>query len=595
MSNTFQNFSIRTKLKLMALAIVGLTAALGLYGYLLLDGNARKTAELQTGVISRDDIVSDFHDAATLSIAELYRLTSTASSESDTTKIEALAKDVTKELVKLDNGLGGIKVAMAKEGYSSDQVKTFADLVTAYTKRGKDVTDMVAADVATATGMMTGTRQRYAALRNNLDQAVAALSKHKADSLTTIAADMRQGEMVFAISLAVIIATALGLSFVMGSIIATPMTAITDVVESLSRGNLSIAVQDDGRTDEVGKLTTATIRLRDQLADAEKSKEQQVETIVGSVGAGLSALAMGDLTARINVNLAGPFAKLKSDFNAAMEQLQSTMKSVLVSTGGITTGAGEIAQATDDLSRRTEQQAATLEQTAAAMEEITTSVKSTATNIRAANDSAMAAKSAAEEGGKVVGIAVGAMDEIAQSSKKITDIIGVIDEIAFQTNLLALNAGVEAARAGDAGRGFAVVASEVRALAGRSSEAAKQIKTLISASGEQVAAGVKHVGDTGQALNRIVEQILRINSLVSQISAAAEQQSHGIGEVNAAIGQMDQVTQQNAAMVEESTAAARSLAHETEALRDLVAFFAVGDSAASRGDTKLRVVARARA
>jgi len=317
-----------------------------------------------------------------------------------------------------------------------------------------------------------------------------------------------------------------------------------------------------------------------------------VKIIVSSVGRGLSALATGDLTARIDADLSGPFAHLKSDFNAAMDQLQNTMKSVLDSTSGITTGAGEIASATDDLSRRTEQQAATLEQTAAAMEEITASVKSTSTNIRAANASATAAKAAAEDGGKVVGTAVGAMDAIAQSSKKITDIIGVIDEIAFQTNLLALNAGVEAARAGDAGRGFAVVASEVRALAGRSSDAAKQIKVLISASGEQVEAGVKYVGDTGEALNRIVQQILQINALVSQVSQAAEQQSHGISEVNTAVSQMDQVTQQNAAMVEESTAAARSLAHETETLRDLVAFFDVGDDAVVRTSSKLRVVAR---
>ena len=306
---------------------------------------------------------------------------------------------------------------------------------------------------------------------------------------------------------------------------------------------------------------------------------------------GLSALATGDLTARIDAELAGPFAKLKTDFNMAMERLQTTMKSVLVNTGGITTGAGEISQATDDLSRRTEQQAATLEETAAALEEITASVKMTAKNITAANERASAAKAAADNGGKVVGTAVGAMDAIAQSSKKITDIIGVIDEIAFQTNLLALNAGVEAARAGDAGRGFAVVASEVRALAGRSSEAAKQIKTLISASGQQVEAGVKFVGDTGAALQKIVEQILEIHVLVSEISQAAEQQASSISQVNTAVGQMDQVTQQNAAMVEESTAAAHSLVHETEELKELVGFFTVGEAA--RGG--LRVVARRRA
>jgi methyl-accepting chemotaxis protein len=178
----------------------------------------------------------------------------------------------------------------------------------------------------------------------------------------------------------------------------------------------------------------------------------------------------------------------------------------------------------------------------------------------------------------VVETAVKAMDAIAQSSKQITDITGVIDEIAFQTNLLALNAGVEAARAGDAGKGFAVVASEVRSLAQRSSEAAKQIKTLINTSSEQVGNGVKYVGETGQALKRIVDQVLQINSLVNEMAGAAEQQSTGIEQVNAAVSQMDQVTQQNAAMVEQSTAASRNLASETKVLTDLMGFFELGEA-----------------
>jgi len=186
------------------------------------------------------------------------------------------------------------------------------------------------------------------------------------------------------------------------------------------------------------------------------------------------------------------------------------------------------------------------------------------------------------------------MDAIAQSSKQITDIIGVIDEIAFQTNLLALNAGVEAARAGDAGRGFAVVASEVRALAGRSSEAAKQIKTLISNSGEQVAGGVKLVGESGSALRRIVDQVQQINALISEMAGAAEQQSTGIQQVNVAIAQMDQVTQQNAAMVEESTAASRNLADETRALMDLVSFFRVAEGASANGSVSRPRVAVSR-
>jgi methyl-accepting chemotaxis protein len=200
----------------------------------------------------------------------------------------------------------------------------------------------------------------------------------------------------------------------------------------------------------------------------------------------------------------------------------------------------------------------------------------------------------AQEGGKVVKSATEAMDAISQSSKEITDIIGVIDEIAFQTNLLALNAGVEAARAGEAGKGFAVVASEVRALAGRSGEAAKKIKTLINTSGEHVAGGVRLVGESGQALKRIVEQVQRINALVSEVASAADQQSTAIQEVNAAVGQMDQVTQQNAAMVEESTAASRTLADKTKALQELVLFFDVGDDSLGRSSaSKMALKAQA--
>jgi methyl-accepting chemotaxis protein len=321
--------------------------------------------------------------------------------------------------------------------------------------------------------------------------------------------------------------------------------------------------------------------FKNQLAAAERSKAEQTEIIVSSVGTGLDYLAKGDLTHRITASLTGPFAKLKEDFNLVMTRLQDTMTNILGNTAQITAGSGEISNAADDLSRRTEQQAASLEETAAALEEITATVKTTAANAKEARSSVAAAKSAAEEGGRVVQSATQAMDAISASSKKITDIIGVIDEIAFQTNLLALNAGVEAARAGDAGRGFAVVASEVRGLAQRSSEAAKEIKSLINASGEQVGEGVRLVGESGHALTNIITQVQHINALVSEMALAADQQSTGIEEVNSAVAQMDQVTQQNAAMVEESTAASRHLAHETEALQDLVGFFDVGAENAS--------------
>ena len=391
----------------------------------------------------------------------------------------------------------------------------------------------------------------------------------------------------------IFISVALGLLFCAASAlvllraVVSPLGRMTRAMGELAQGNLNAEVPHADQQDEIGQLAGTMTTFKNQLKAAERSKAEQTEIIVASIGTGLDHLAKGDLTHRISADLTGPFAKLKEDFNTAIGRLQDTVKTILENTGDITSGASEISQAADDLSRRTEQQAASLEETAAALEEITVTLKKTASNTREADKASMAATSVANAGGEVVDAATAAMDAIAQSSGEITDIIGVIDEIAFQTNLLALNAGVEAARAGEAGKGFAVVASEVRALAGRSSEAAKKIKTLISASGEHVAGGVKLVGESGQALKRIVEQVQQINALVSEVAKAAEQQAAGIQEVNAAVGQMDQVTQQNAAMVEESTAASRSLADKTRALQELVLFFEVGVPAAavSRRDT----------
>ena len=362
--------------------------------------------------------------------------------------------------------------------------------------------------------------------------------------------------------------------------ICTPLRLLTETILQLAQGNLDVEIPSATRNDEIGRLAGATQSFKNQLAAAEKSKAEQTETIVSSIGSGLDSLAKGDLTHRIASDLTGPFAKLKDDFNGALNRLQNTISTIIATTSGISSGASEISQAADDLSKRTEQQAASLEETAAALEEISATIKKTAQNAKDTSAIVKTAKSAAEEGGQVVDTAIRAMGEIEQSSKKITDIIGVIDEIAFQTNLLALNAGVEAARAGDAGKGFAVVASEVRALAQRSSEAAKQIKTLIKTSGEQVNSGVKLVGQSGASLKRIADQVIEINSLVSEMALGAQQQATGIEQVAAAVTQMDQVTQQNAAMVEESTAASRNLATETTELSNLVTFFRVAASEA---------------
>ncbi|WP_419320176.1 methyl-accepting chemotaxis protein [Caulobacter sp. ErkDOM-E] len=318
---------------------------------------------------------------------------------------------------------------------------------------------------------------------------------------------------------------------------------------------------------------------RAQNAQAEAVAERQRVEAVASIAAGLADLAQGDLTVRLTTRFAQAYEVLRTDFNAAAERVQAAMQSISQTTRAVSGGADEIAVASDNLSRRTEQQAASLEETAAALDEITATVRKTATGAKEASQVVANARSDAQRSGEIVDQAIAAMTQIEGSSQQVGNIIGVIDEIAFQTNLLALNAGVEAARAGEAGRGFAVVAQEVRALAQRSAEAAREIKTLISTSTQQVSAGVALVGQTGEALQRIVTQVASIDSLVNEIAASANEQSTGLHEVNAAVNQMDQVVQQNAAMVEQATAATHSLKGEAGELAALVSRFKVSQGA----------------
>jgi methyl-accepting chemotaxis protein len=336
-----------------------------------------------------------------------------------------------------------------------------------------------------------------------------------------------------------------------------------------------------GLKQEQDDLRQAEERARSDRETLRDAVEAQQRKVVTSLGLGLERLAKGDLTARLEEAFPPEYQKLKDDYNAAMAQLQESMAVIVDKTYGIQTRSGEVSAAAADLSRRTEKQASALEQTALSLNQVTATVGTTSNGVQAVRKTVSAATSDTTESGKVMDQAVSAMDQIAARSREIGQIIGVIDEIAFQTNLLALNAGVEAARAGDAGKGFAVVASEVRALAQRSAEAAREIKALISASSTQVDQGVKLVAQTGQALGRIVSHINQVNSVLIEIAASAESQSKSLAEVNASVSSMDQVTQQNAAMVQQSTVASQLLSEEAEDLASLISRFRIDGGARS--------------
>ncbi len=382
-----------------------------------------------------------------------------------------------------------------------------------------------------------------------------------------------------------IVIVALGASLAMflgwltANTVARPLARLGRNMQAVSERQFDQNISDTGRRDEIGALANILVAFRDKLKSAEVAEEARAtlqaeqERVVEQLNGALEKLAAGDLTQRIQTQFDGDYDQLRKNYNLTLDKLNDTITSVAQSAGQIRGRIAEMGNSSRDLSQRTEDQAATLEQTAAALDEITASVKSAASGAKAVEQIVSAAQSEADSSGTIVRNAVSAMTEIKKSSGEISQIIGVIDDIAFQTNLLALNAGVEAARAGDAGRGFAVVASEVRALAQRSSDAAKEIKGLIGGSSVQVQQGVELVGQAGDALTKIVERIAQISSLVTEISTGAQEQSTGLVEINSGVTQLDQVTQQNAAMVDEATAGSQALNQDAQNLTDMVGQF----------------------
>lgn len=389
----------------------------------------------------------------------------------------------------------------------------------------------------------------------------------------------KSGQRMTILALGVAIATLGFILLVLVRLVAKPLAQITHAISAIADGNMAVAIPVETRRDEVGQISRAMLTLGDKLTAAKRENIAQTELLVASVGDALANLASGDLTSVIEADLTGPFATLKCDFNNAVTQLRGAVEAVSQATRGIHSGSSEIKAASNELAARSKQQAASLEETAAAMSQVASMIQQTASDATNVSGWIAEAEREAQEGGRVVEKAVAAMTTIEHSSQEITQIINLIDGIAFQTNLLALNAAVEAARAGEAGKGFAVVAIEVRALAQRSADAAKKIKVLITTSSQQVGQGVILVGETGTMLERIVTRTAEINRSITKITQSAETQAANLHQVNGAVTGMDRMTQQNAAMVEKSTAAARNLASEADELASLVAQFRTGSAA----------------
>ncbi|WP_419758462.1 methyl-accepting chemotaxis protein [Acidisoma sp.] len=407
--------------------------------------------------------------------------------------------------------------------------------------------------------------------------------------------------------LAAILAASAIAGFACRAAIANPYVATVERMEALAAGNITTPVRFTDHTDCVGRLTVAMEVFRTNAvarreaeaeagavraaADEERGKNERARAqasanqkeVVEELAKALISLANGDLSYKINKFFSVDYKTLRMDFNLASSRMESTMHNVIISTNSVSTGSREINGAAADLARRIEQQAAQLEQSAATLAEVTGTVEQTSQNAKSAAELAAAARADATASSTVVRDTINAMTGIEASARQIANIISVIDEIAFQTNLLALNAGVEAARAGDAGRGFTVVATEVRALAQRSADAAKEIKALISASGKQVGTGVKLVNETGHTLQRITGQISDLAELVQGIAGAANQQATALKRVNSSVSQMDRVTQENAAMVEETNAASQSLFNEADKLTAMLCDFKVGSAPAEAG------------
>ncbi len=596
--------SIQHKIIIASIAIFALAGGatgVGIWSASTLSENNADVA--RSAQILRNHMQADMmHDAMRADVlASMLASNPAAGIASDAVKADLAEHDASfREMIDANKALA-----------TDDKTKTILASVErpllAYIASATDIVDLAGKDPTAALKALPDFMAQFSTLETAMeqtgDQITAAsddISKHSADIKASV-------DIVLKALLAAAALFALGLYFLTRKTVTKPILSLSNDMQKLAGGDTAIACTGIGRTDEIGTMASAVEIFR-QAAIANKQLEQDAEAArlqgetervtarkqadedaaerlraaTSGLAAGLKRLASGDLAFQIEEPFAPDFEGLRHDFNMSIRQLDQTLGAIAAAIAAIDEGTREIASGAGDLSKRTEQQAASLEETAAALDQITANVSNSSKRTDEARTEATDANRNAVKSSEVVSHAEEAMRRIEASSQQISSIIGVIDEIAFQTNLLALNAGVEAARAGDAGKGFAVVAQEVRELAQRSAQAAKEIKGHIQKSSVEVESGVKLVLDTSQVLKAISEQIARINQHMDAIAVSAREQSTGLAEVNTAVNSMDHVTQQNAAMVEQSTAASGHLAEEAAKLRELVSRFKLRATASTQ-------------